>query len=85
MNYPNLFKSRYRLKGSDWLRRIDPDDLKAFVDIGLQAAEHGRKGGRALYMKRGREHMSKIGRIGAIASNVKQWWIKAARQEAEEL
>jgi hypothetical protein len=85
MNYPGIFKSRYSLQGKDWLRQVDPDDLRVFVDIGLQAAEHGRKGGRALVAQRGKEHMSKIGRIGAIASNIRQAWVKAAKQEAGEL
>ena len=81
--FPNLFKCKYALHGHDWVRRIEPDDLRVFVDIGLQANEHGRQGGRALVTKRGRDHMSRIGRIGAIMANIKKDWIKAVKEETE--
>ena len=44
--YPNLFKSRYTLKGRDWIKKIDPEDLKAFVQIGFKHSDYGRKGGK---------------------------------------
>ncbi len=48
MKYPDLFKKRYKeLKGKRWILNIDPDDLKAWVQIGHAAAEYGRKGGKA--------------------------------------
>lgn len=48
MIYPNLFKSRYPfLKGRDWILTIDPDDLRAFVEIGMKHHDFGRKGGKA--------------------------------------
>lgn len=43
--YPKLFKSRYTLKGKDWIKKIDPEDLKAFVQIGFKHSDYGRKGG----------------------------------------
>lgn len=82
MNYSGIFKARYTLRGKDWIRTIDPDDRRVLVDIGLQAAEHGRAGGRALYKQRGKEHMSKIGRIGAVATNIQKEIRRAARLEA---
>lgn len=46
MIYPNLFKSRYpELKGSDWIKRIDPEDQKVFNQIGFKHSDFGRKGG----------------------------------------
>lgn len=80
MTYPGLF-SRYTLKGKDWLRRIEPEDRAVFVDIGLQEAEHGSLGGKALVKKRGKAHMKSIGRIGAIASNSIKAWNKALQEE----
>lgn len=82
MTYPDLFLSRYsELKGRDWIRRVEPDDRAAFVNIGLKEACHGQMGGRALYTKKGREHMASIGRIGAIATNSIKAWNKAMQEE----
>lgn len=41
-----VFKSRYpQLSGADWIRRLEPEDLKAFIQIGMQAWDYGRMGG----------------------------------------
>lgn len=46
--HPGLFTSRYpALRGRDWIRRVEPDDRQAFIEIGLAYTEYGRKGGRA--------------------------------------
>ena len=46
--YTGLFKSRYpNITGSDWIRKVDPDDRRVFVQIGHEHAEHGRLGGFA--------------------------------------
>jgi hypothetical protein len=47
--FPGLFKSQgYDLKGrKDWLRAVAAEDRAAFVDLGLQFADHGRSGGIA--------------------------------------
>jgi hypothetical protein len=82
---PNLFKARYPiLRGKDWVRRIEPEDLRVFVDIGLKANDHGKQGGRALVEKHGKEHMRKIARIGAIAANSIKAWNKAVREANEQ-
>ena len=48
MIYPDLFKSRYpRLSGKDWIKAIHPDDLQAFIEIGLSHALYGHLGGVA--------------------------------------
>ena len=47
MIYPDLFKSRYILKGKDWIRTIEPDDRKVFVELGMKHSEYGRLGGKA--------------------------------------
>lgn len=44
--YPSLFRKRYTLHGRFWLKQIDPDDLKAFVHIGMEAHDYGRMGGK---------------------------------------
>lgn len=86
MVYPNLFKSRYPvLQGRDWIRTIDEEDRQAFVRIGLQATDYGRKGGRAVVKKYGKKHMKKIARRGAIMSNIRQWWAKAVAEESTRL
>ena len=84
MMYPSLFKSGYSLHGRDWVRRIDPEDLRVFVDIGLAAADFGRKGGKALVAKRGSEYMSKIGRRGAIVTNIQKQFKAAVKDENEK-
>lgn len=46
--YSNIFKNRYsELKGKDWIKRIDPEDQKAFYHIGFVESDFGRKGGKA--------------------------------------
>lgn len=87
MTYPDLFLSRYsELKGRDWIRRVEPDDRAAFVDIGLQENNHGKMGGDALVKKHGKDHMKNIGRIGAIVTNSWKFWNKAMQEElAKEL
>ncbi len=48
MTYPGLFKKRYaKLAGADWIRRVDPDDRKAFARIGMENHDYGRLGGKA--------------------------------------
>lgn len=87
MTYPGLFSSHKPLRGKTWLRELkhrDPEAVSVFVEIGLQENGHGQKGGRGLYMKRGREHMSGIGRIGAIATNSKKLWNRLMRDELEK-
>ena len=82
MKYPNLFKSRYEnLQGKNWINSIDPDDKKAFIEIGLQETNHGVKGGRALMKKYGREHLKKTARIGGIISGSRKEWKKAVERE----
>ena len=83
MKYPNLFKSKYQLSGSDWIRTVEPEDRRVFVEIGLQEGNHGQKGGRALYMQRGREHLSEIGRRGAVMTNIRKWWGRMVKEETE--
>lgn len=86
MIYPNLFKDRYSpIRGKDWIRRLAPEDRAVFVDIGLQALQHGRLGGLALKAKHGNKHLSQIGRIGAIITNSKKAWRKAMQDEMERL
>ena len=70
--YPDLFKSRYpesTFQGKDWLLNTDPEDQKAFQQIGAEASDHGRMGGQALVQKRGREYMAAIGARGAAKTN----------------
>ena len=82
MLYPNLFKSRYtNLQGRNWLTTIEPEDKKAFIEIGLQATDYGAKGGQTTVKKYGRKHMKRIGRIGAIATNIRKEWNKAFEAE----
>lgn len=47
-NLKGIFKARYpQLSGVDWVRRIEPEDRKAFIEIGMQAWDYGRMGGKA--------------------------------------
>lgn len=85
MNYPRLFNSRYSLQGKDWVRLLEPEDLRVFVDIGAQAHDHGRLGGRGLVAKHGKDHMKKIGRIGAVATNSIKAWRRAVAEENDRL
>lgn len=90
--YSGIFKARYQLQGRDWLNRIDPDDVKAFVEIGHSAAQWGRLGGEATKQKypdltaEGKnKHLSEIGRRGAIVTNIKRWMKAAIKQETEQV
>lgn len=81
MTYPNLFQAYRSLKGSDWLRTIQPEDLQAFVMIGFRESDYGRKGGRAIVQKRGRAYLSEIGRRGALVTNLRKWIAKRIQEE----
>lgn len=85
MTYPDLFQHYRPLKGSDWLRTIPQDDLQAFVMIGFRESNYGRKGGKALLAKRGRQHLSNIGKRGALVSNLKRWIARRIQEETENL
>lgn len=85
MMYPGLFKARYPLTGRDWVRHIPDEDRAVFVSIGMEANLHGVMGGQALAQQKGREYMSKIGRIGAIVSNSRKQWNKAVIEANYEL
>lgn len=39
------FKIYAPLKGRDWIKRLPPEELQAFVHIGLAYADYGRLGG----------------------------------------
>lgn len=46
--HPGLFKNRYpELRGRDWIRTIEAEDLQAFVGIGNEHNDHGHQGGIA--------------------------------------
>ena len=80
--YKNLFKNRYpELKGRDWIRSIDPDDLQVFVHIGLEAADHGKLGGKATARKYGKQYMREIARRGALVTNLRRWWKRMVEDE----
>lgn len=81
MTYPGLFSKHQPLRGSAWIKSLPAEDRAVFVNIGLEENGHGQKGGRALYMKKGREHLSKIGRIGAIKTNSWKMWNSLMREE----
>lgn len=85
MTYPNLFQHYRPLKGRDWLRNIQPEDLQAFVMIGFRESDYGRKGGHALIQKYGRARMSEIGRRGALVTNLRKWIQKRIQEEMETL
>jgi len=83
MLYPNLFKDKYApLKGKAWIKALPDEELKVFIDIGMQANDHGRMGGCAL--AEDREHMAKIGQRGAIMTNILRQWRKAVKEETEK-
>lgn len=86
MAYPNLFKSRYPvLQGRDWIRTISKEDRQAFIALGLQALDYGRKGGRAVVKKYGKKHMKRIARIGAIMTNIRKQWNRQVAEETARL
>lgn len=60
MIYPDLFKNYPDRKGSDWIRRLPPEELKAFVWIGAKHSDWGRKGGIARAQKAKRDKNGKF-------------------------
>lgn len=61
--YTGLFSSKYQLTGSDWIKRLDPEDQKVLIHIGLAAGDYGRMGGQA------RAETAKRDSKGRFASN----------------
>jgi hypothetical protein len=47
MDLTGIFKNKYQINGKDWVRRLEPEDLQVFIDIGLKATDFGRLGGIA--------------------------------------
>jgi len=47
MTYPDLFQAYKPLKGRDWIKTLPDEDKKVFIQIGLEAGDHGRLGGIA--------------------------------------
>ena len=42
------FKAKYpNLYGRDWLRLVDVEDQRVFIEFGLKCGDHGRLGGKA--------------------------------------
>lgn len=86
MKYPDLFKSRYpKLQGRDWVKHIDPEDRRVFVELGLSETNFGKSGGQVTVKKHGRKHMKHIGRIGAIVTNIRREWNQAVEIETSRL
>lgn len=56
-NETGIFKAKYgdNLRGRDWARRIEPDDVKVLAEIGQRAHLYGHMGGvaRAATARRG--------------------------------
>jgi hypothetical protein len=44
MNLKGMFM-KLKPQGRDWVRRLDPENKRVFIDIGLQAGDHGKMGG----------------------------------------
>lgn len=43
-----LFKAKYgKLEGKDWIRKIDPEDARVLITVGLREMDFGRMGGKA--------------------------------------
>ena len=56
-----VFKSRYpKLKGKAWVKTIEPDDLKAFVQIGQRHHQYGVLGGMARAMTARRDNKGRF-------------------------
>lgn len=67
--YASLFKTRYgKLTGRDWIRRLTPDDLAVFIQIGLAAMEYGRLGGRARAAQAGRDARGRFVKESSLTS-----------------
>ena len=80
MTYPDLFAKYKPLHGRAWIKALPREDLDVFISIGMEENQHGRLGGLAI-AKRGRDYMSRIGRIGAIAANSKRLWNRLMIEE----
>jgi hypothetical protein len=45
--FTGIFKARYpALKGRNWIKSLEVDDLQAFIRMGLAATDYGKKGGQ---------------------------------------
>lgn len=79
--YTGIFKAKYTtLQGRAWVRSLDPEDLRVFIEMGFKAWDYGRKGGLA----HSREHLRSIGRIDGIVSSSKRLWNRLMIEEMEK-
>ena len=60
MLYPNLFKNYPGRQGKDWIKNLPKEDLRVFVEIGLEAGDHGRLGGIARATKAERDQRGRF-------------------------
>lgn len=45
--YQGVFKTKYSLRGKDWIRLLTPEDFRFFIHMGMEAMQYGHKGGIA--------------------------------------
>ena len=51
----DYFKTKYNLRGRDWIRRIDPEDRQALTHLAFECSEYGKRGGRVRASKAARD------------------------------
>ncbi|MEI6415742.1 MAG: hypothetical protein WCP34_15990 [Pseudomonadota bacterium] len=64
LSYPNLFKEFEPRHGKDWVKNLPEQDKRVFIEIGLQAAEHGHLGGIARAKTARRDHKGRFTKAG---------------------
>lgn len=63
--YPGLFAS-YQKTGSDWIRRLEPEDLKAFIELGMRSWDYGKLGGKARAKSAQRDEKGRFTKNGVL-------------------
>ena len=58
--YSNLFSRYQPLHGKDWVRSLPPEDKAVFVEIGLEAGDHGKLGGKVRAMTANRDNRGRF-------------------------
>lgn len=76
-----IFKQRYDLHGKDWINSLSPEDKQLLVQVGCEASDYGKTGGKARASTAKRDHRGRF----APASKPTPAPQTAAEREAELL
>jgi hypothetical protein len=81
--YSGLFQRYQPLQGRDWVKNLPDEDRRVFVDIGLQAADHGKLGGVARAAEAQRDNHGRFARQDGTNKRTGEDPRKGTREDVE--